>query len=156
MLDTAFYLVTAEILQRANLEGQRYKTKDGRYILDNKDLSRVRFTTDEYINGLSGVEKISFETAQHLIAGGGYSTEAPEPQTAEPEPEATAEETVEEPTASLPPEEQTDDEQTAEDQDEEPAPESEEQPSESEEAEGVSEESESETEETNNEEEEQQ
>lgn len=72
-LDTAFYLVTTDICRRAGLVGQRYIAPDGRFILDNKDLSRVRFTSDEYINGLDGVEKIDAATAKELIAKGGYN-----------------------------------------------------------------------------------
>ena len=72
MLDVAYYLVTREILERAGLAGQRYRSKDGRYVLDNKDLSRVRFTSEEYISGLQGVEKITAEQAKQAIAEGGY------------------------------------------------------------------------------------
>ena len=71
-LDTAFYLVTKEIAIRSGLIDVRYRTLDNRFILDNKDLSRVRFTTDEYVNGLDGVEKITEAEAQTLIARGGY------------------------------------------------------------------------------------
>lgn len=71
-LDTAFYLVTKEIAIRSGLVDVRYRTLDGHFILDNKDLSRVRFTTDEYISGLKGVEKISESEAQTLIEQGGY------------------------------------------------------------------------------------
>lgn len=71
-LDTAFYLVTRDIAIRSGLVDVRYRTLDGRFILDNKDLSRVRFTTDEYVSGLAGVEKISESEAQTLIARGGY------------------------------------------------------------------------------------
>lgn len=103
MVDVAFYLVTEDIAQRSGLIGQRYITKDGRYILDNKDLSRVRFTTDEYISGLSGVEKISNERAKELIQENGYLMEIPaventvseQPQEENIEP-VSEEETVEE------------------------------------------------------------
>ena len=71
-LDTAFYLVTRDIAIRSGLVDVRYRTLDGRFILDNKDLSRVRFTTDEYVSGLDGVEKITEAEAQTLIAKGGY------------------------------------------------------------------------------------
>jgi hypothetical protein len=71
-LDTAFYLVTRDIAIRSGLVDVRYRTHDGRFILDNKDLSRVRFTTDEYVSGLAGVEKITESEAQALIAQGGY------------------------------------------------------------------------------------
>lgn len=77
-LDTAFYLVSADIAKRSGLYGKRYIAPDGRFILDNKDLSRVRFTTDEYINGLSGVERIPSQSiAQSLIAAGGYNMTPP-------------------------------------------------------------------------------
>lgn len=71
-LDTAFYLVTRDIAIRSGLVDVRYRTLEGKFILDNKDLSRVRFTTDEYISGLAGVEKITEAEAQTLIAQGGY------------------------------------------------------------------------------------
>lgn len=71
-LDTAFYLVTRDIAIRSGLVDVRYRTLDGRFILDNKDLSRIRFTTDEYVSGLKGVEKITEAEAQTLIAKGGY------------------------------------------------------------------------------------
>ena len=71
-LDTAFYLVTRDIAIRSGLVNVRYRTLDGHFILDNKDLSRVRFTTDEYVSGLAGVEKITEAEAQTLIAQGGY------------------------------------------------------------------------------------
>lgn len=71
-LDTAFYLVTRDIAIRSGLVDVRYRTLDGKFILDNKDLSRVRFTTDEYVSGLAGVEKITEAEAQTLIARGGY------------------------------------------------------------------------------------
>lgn len=71
-LDTAFYLVTRDIAIRSGLVDVRYRTLDGRFILDNKDLSRVRLTTDEYVSGLAGVEKITEAEAQTLIARGGY------------------------------------------------------------------------------------
>lgn len=71
-LDAAFYFVTKEIAIRSGLVQSRYRIADGRFVLDNKDLSHVRFTTDEYINGLDGVEKTDYETAQTKIAENGY------------------------------------------------------------------------------------
>jgi hypothetical protein len=73
MIDIAFYLVTKDIAQRAGLVGERYIAPDGRYILDNKDLARIRFSTDEYVSGLQGVEKITQAQAKTLIAQGGYN-----------------------------------------------------------------------------------
>ena len=72
-LEIAFYKVTEDIAIRRGLIAERYRTADNEHwILDNKDLSRVRFTADEYINGLSGVEKITENEAETLIALGGY------------------------------------------------------------------------------------
>ena len=72
-LEIAFYKVTEDIAIRSGLIAERYRTADNEHwILDNKDLSRVRFTSDEYINGLSGVEKITENEAETLIALGGY------------------------------------------------------------------------------------
>lgn len=67
MLETATYLVTKEIAIRSGLISSRYRVADGRFVLNNRDLSRVRFSPDEYINGLEGVEKISSEQAKTLI-----------------------------------------------------------------------------------------
>ena len=72
-LEIAFYKVTEDIAIRSGLIAERYRTADNEHwILDNKDLSRVRFTADEYINGLSGVEKITENEAETFIALGGY------------------------------------------------------------------------------------
>ena len=72
-LEIAFYKVTEDIAIRSGLIAERYRTEDNEHwVLDNKDLSRVRFTADEYINGLSGVEKITENEAETLIALGGY------------------------------------------------------------------------------------
>ena len=67
MLETATYLVTKEIAIRSGLVDSRYRIADGRFILNNRDLSRVRFEPDEYINGLEGVEKVTPERAKTLI-----------------------------------------------------------------------------------------
>ena len=72
MVETAFYLVSKEIALRSGLVNVRYVTADWRYVLDNKDLSRVRFMPDEYITGLVGVEKITAERAKELIRLNGY------------------------------------------------------------------------------------
>lgn len=67
MLETATYLVTKEIAIRSGLVDSRYRIPDGRFVLNNRDLSRVRFEPDEYINGLEGVEKVTPERAKTLI-----------------------------------------------------------------------------------------
>ena len=110
MIDTAFYLVTRDILERAGLVGQRYRSADGRYVLDNKDLSRVRFTTDEYINGLAGVEKITAEQAKQIIADGGYSMKDPVETVQQPQQEQ--EETVVENESEAPVSEESESEES--------------------------------------------
>ena len=71
-LATQLYLVTKDIAIRSGLIESRYRIADGRFVLDNKDLSRVRFTPDEYISGLAGVAKVSEDEAETLIAQNGY------------------------------------------------------------------------------------
>jgi hypothetical protein len=66
-LDSAVYFVTKEIAIRSGLVDSRYRIADGRFVLNNRDLSRVRFEPDEYINGLEGVEKVTPERAKTLI-----------------------------------------------------------------------------------------
>lgn len=85
MLETATYLVTKEIAIRSGLISSRYRVADGRFVLNNRDLSRVRFSPDEYINGLEGVEKISSEQAKALIRQNNFrlGAEVEEPAIAE-------------------------------------------------------------------------
>lgn len=71
-LEIAFYLVSEDIAKRSGLILERYRTADFRWVLDSKDLGRVRFTPDEYISGLKGVEKTTEEEAATLIAENGY------------------------------------------------------------------------------------
>lgn len=70
--DNAVYLVSRDIAIRSGLVKERYRIADGRFVLNNKDLSYVRFTPDEYIDGLKGVERTSDEIAARLIAENGY------------------------------------------------------------------------------------
>lgn len=85
MLDSAFYFVIKDIAIRSGVVQNRYRIADGRFVLDNNDLARVRFTTDEYISGLEGVEKTDKETALRLIKENGYQMglEEETPQTEE-------------------------------------------------------------------------
>lgn len=70
--NNAIYLVSRDIAIRSGLIQIRYRIADGRFVLNNKDLSYVRFTPDEYIDGLKGVERTSEEIAARLIAENGY------------------------------------------------------------------------------------
>ena len=82
MLETATYLVTKEIAIRSGLVDSRYRIADGRFVLNNRDLSRVRFEPDEYINGLENEEKVTqpVEILQYqwidgsLVAEGDYTS----------------------------------------------------------------------------------
>lgn len=71
-LDIAYYKVTEDVAIRSGMIEKRYRTKDMNWILDNKDLGRVRLRTEEYISGLTGVEMIDLQTAETLIAENGY------------------------------------------------------------------------------------
>lgn len=72
MVESATYLVTTDIAKRSGLIDVRYRVADGRFVLDNKDLERVRFTASEYVSGLAGVEEIPFAQARQLIRENGF------------------------------------------------------------------------------------
>ena len=59
------------IAERTGRINARYRTRDGRYIIDNNDLKRLRLTAEEYITGLKGVERIDDTEAKRMIALGG-------------------------------------------------------------------------------------
>ena len=71
--EAANYLVTRDIALRSGFISTRHRTKDGHFILNDRDLSCVRFTVDEYVNGLSGVKKISKAEAKKLIRENNYA-----------------------------------------------------------------------------------
>lgn len=73
MVDIAFYLATEGVARRCGLTNARYITQDGRYILSNKDLRRLRLTSQEFINGLQGIELVTREDAEGLIAANNYT-----------------------------------------------------------------------------------
>ena len=72
MMTTANYIVTKDIAQRSGMIASRYRTADGRFILNERDLARVRLTPEEFVSGLAGVEMISAEVAKTLIRQGGF------------------------------------------------------------------------------------
>lgn len=127
MLDTAFYLVSRDIAVRSGVVNERYRTADGRFVLDNKDLGRIRFTSDEFVSGLKGIERVDRATAYALIQQNGNkrgpaeepaveSMPAEEPVNEEVTEEATEgmEPTEDTPAEDSPTEEEPDDEQTSE------------------------------------------
>lgn len=72
MLESQNYLVTREVALRTGSIQYKYRTEDGRFIVDYRTLSRIRLTGDELLNGLKGVEAITKDEAKTLIAKGGY------------------------------------------------------------------------------------
>lgn len=72
MIDQGFYLADRSIAERAGVLESAYVTADGRFVLDSQTLKFVRLTPDEFVTGLQGVEKISYDDAKSLIAAGGY------------------------------------------------------------------------------------
>lgn len=72
MLESQEFLVTRDIALRTGSIQYKYRTKDGRFIVDSRTLSRINFTSEEILSGLKGVEKITKEEARTLIAKGGY------------------------------------------------------------------------------------
>ena len=65
------YLASASVAERTGFRTQRYVTKDGKYIVNDRDLRNVRLTPDEYKDGLD-VTPISTEEARKLEAENGY------------------------------------------------------------------------------------
>jgi hypothetical protein len=64
------YLVSAAIAKRTGFAQQRYITKDGRYIVNDRDLRVARLTDSEKADQ----EQITQEQAKLLIAENGYKT----------------------------------------------------------------------------------
>lgn len=79
-MDYALYLVSEEIATRSGVIESRYRVSDGRFVLDSKDLSRIRFTIEEYIHGLDGVEMVDAERAKTLISANGNVMGLPKAQ----------------------------------------------------------------------------
>ena len=71
MVDIAFYFATREIAERCGKTQNRFVITDGRYVLDNADLDSIRLTSDEYITGLQGIERVDKETALAAIKANG-------------------------------------------------------------------------------------
>lgn len=110
MIEIAYYLVIKDIAKRCGVENQRYRTGDDRYIVDNKDLARVRFSPDEYVNGLQGIEKITEEEARDIIRRnrsvlGAIETPSSQPTNETVQEEVLENESQEQPTDETPSEE---------------------------------------------------
>ena len=72
MVVTTFFLVPEAIAKRSGTLQNKYRTVDNRFILDNRDLRRIQFTAEEYLNGLQGVEQITKGRAEELIKENNY------------------------------------------------------------------------------------
>jgi hypothetical protein len=95
MVDLSIYVVTQEIAIRSGVIETHYRTKDGRFILNSRDLSRIRLVGDEFVNGLDGVESITEQEADRLISEGGFKMGLPKEEPVE-EQEQTNVETISE------------------------------------------------------------
>ena len=71
MRNMAYFLVPEQIAERSGTIEHRYRTKDGRFILNETDMKGVRLTPEEYISGLD-VEILSESRASELIKENGY------------------------------------------------------------------------------------
>jgi len=71
MKTSDYYTASEDLARRACLIGKRYKTADGRYILSTKDLMNIRFSAEEYVNGIDVVQ-VTEQEAQALIQANGY------------------------------------------------------------------------------------
>ena len=71
-VDIGFYFATREVAQRCGKISNRYVIQDGRFVLDNSDLANIRLTSEEFLNGLQGVEGVDKDTAMEAIRKNGY------------------------------------------------------------------------------------
>ena len=71
-IDSKNYVVTREVALRAGSIENKYRTADGRFILDTRSLQGIRLTSEEYVTGIEGIELISLQEAEEMIAAGGF------------------------------------------------------------------------------------
>ena len=64
------YLVSKTLAERTGFEKQRYVTKDGRYIVNDRDLRIARLTDEEK----ETAEPITKEQSRKFIVENGYKT----------------------------------------------------------------------------------
>ena len=73
MINSSIYLATRDIAERTGVIASAYRTRDGRYIINHNDLMRVRFSTEELLQGISDkVQQITKEEATSLIQENNY------------------------------------------------------------------------------------
>lgn len=74
MINSTIYIATQDVAERTGFISSRYRTKDGRFILNHQDLRRVSLTTDEVLNGLGDkVQVIDKDVANDLIIENGFA-----------------------------------------------------------------------------------
>jgi hypothetical protein len=68
-----YFSASADITRRAGIISSRYRTKEGRFIITDKDLVRVQLvmTPEEFMHGVDIIE-ITEREANRLIAENGY------------------------------------------------------------------------------------
>lgn len=71
MKQEQLFSASADIARRAGVVSSSYRTKEGRFILSETDLSRLKIYPEEYVSGLD-VIRITYEEAKRLIAENGY------------------------------------------------------------------------------------
>ena len=96
-IDSKNYVVTREVALRAGSIENKYRTADGRFILDTRSLQGIRLTSEEYVTGIEGIELISLQEAEEMIAAGGFLMGDDVALAEEPVNEEAAEESEEEP-----------------------------------------------------------
>lgn len=64
------YLVSKELAERTGFAKQRYVTKDGRYIVNDRDMRVARLTEEEK----NTAEPITKEQSRRFISENGYKT----------------------------------------------------------------------------------
>ncbi len=110
------FSASADIARRAGIISSRYRTKDGRFIITDKDLGRIQLvmTPEEFMTGID-VRKITEMEAKNLIAENGYQIGEEYVEEETPAEEVPVEETAaEEPAAEENPEDGEDNNENTE------------------------------------------
>lgn len=68
-----YFSASADITRRAGIISSRYRTKEGRFVITDKDLGRVQLvmTPEEFMHGVD-ITEITEREANRLIAENGY------------------------------------------------------------------------------------
>ena len=78
MINSSIYLATRDIAERTGVIESCYRTKYGLYIINHNDLMRVRFSTEELLQGIGDkVQQITKEEATSFIQENNYQMGVP-------------------------------------------------------------------------------